>query len=94
MSDQGWIVRGEERVSVDPGDGDPLSGGGHQVHGLLQQANGVVNLVVDDGLVKVMSVGPLQHLGFLLESLERVVLREKKQALVSVSATVGIFLLS
>lgn len=62
------------RVSVDPGDGDPLRGGGHQVDGLLQQSDGVVDLVVDDGLVKVVGVGPLQHLGFLLEPLERVIL--------------------
>lgn len=63
-------------MSVDPGDGDPLGGGGHQVHGLLQQSDGVVDLVVDDGLVEVVGVGPLQHLGFLLEPLEGVVLRE------------------
>lgn len=36
-----WIVEGDERVavecmSVDPGDGNPLRSGGHQVHGLLQ----------------------------------------------------------
>jgi len=74
------IVRGDEPpigvgASVDPGDGDPLGGGGHQVYGLLQQPDGVVDLVVDDGLVKVVAVGPLQHLGFLLEPLERVILR-------------------
>lgn len=66
-----WIVEGDERVavecmSVDPGDGNPLRSGGHQVHGLLQQADGVVDLVVDDGLVKVVSVGLLQHLRLLL----------------------------
>lgn len=63
------------RVSVDPGDGDPLGGGGHQVYGLLQHAEGVVDLVVDDGLVEVVGVGVLQHLGFFLEPLEGVVLR-------------------
>ena len=80
IRDQRWIVLGDgelnavERVSVDPGDGDPLGGGGHQVHGLLQQSDGVVDLVVDDGLVEVVGVGPLQHLRFLLEPLKRVVL--------------------
>lgn len=62
------------RVSVDPGDGDPLGGGGHQVYGLLQHAEGVVDLVVDDGLVEVVGVGVLQHLGFFLEPLKGVVL--------------------
>ncbi|TNN70239.1 hypothetical protein EYF80_019453 [Liparis tanakae] len=64
-----------ELDAIDPGDGDPLGGGGHQVYGLLQQPDGVVDLVVDDGLVEVVGVGPLQHLGFLLEPLERVILR-------------------
>lgn len=87
MPDKRWIVQADERIavecmSVDPGDGDPLRSGGHQVHSLLQQSDGVVNLIVDDGLVKVVSVGPLQHLGFLLQPLERVILRgviEKKR---------------
>lgn len=61
-------------LSVDPGDGDPLSGAGHQVHGLLKQADGVVDLVVDDGLVEVVSVGPLEHLRFFLEPLKGVIL--------------------
>lgn len=50
------------RGSVDPGDGHPLGRGGHEVHGLLQQMDGVVDLVVDDGLVEVVGVGLLQHL--------------------------------
>lgn len=64
-------------MSVDPGDGDPLGSGGHQVHGLLQQADGVIDLIIDDGLIKVVSVGSLKHLRFLLESLERLVLGER-----------------
>lgn len=71
--------RAVERTSVDPGDGDPLRRGGHQVHGLLQQSDGVVDLVVDDGLVEVVGVGPLQHLRFLLEPLKRVVLRVRQR---------------
>lgn len=63
-----------ECLSVDPGDGDPLSGAGHQVHGLFQQTDGVVDLVVDYGLVEVVSVGPLEHLRFFLEPLKGVVL--------------------
>lgn len=61
-------------VSVDPGDGDPLGSGGHQVHGLFQQADGVVDLVVDDRLVEVVGVGGLEHLRLLLEPLKGVVL--------------------
>lgn len=64
------------RVSVDPGDGDPLRGGGHQVDGLLQQSDGVVDLVVDDGLVEAVGVGLLQDLRLLLQPLERLVLQE------------------
>lgn len=80
MLDQRWIVQGDyliaiECMSVDPGDRDPLRSGGHQVYGLLQQPDGVINLIVDDGLVKVVSVGQLQHLRFLLQPLERVILR-------------------
>lgn len=65
--DRRWIVQGDERIavqcmSVDPGDRDPLGSGGHQIYSLLQQSDGVINLIVDDGLVKVVSVGPLQHL--------------------------------
>lgn len=63
-------------MSVDPGDGDPLGSGGHQVHSLLQQADGVVDLIVDDGLIEVVSVGSLKHLRFLLEPLKRLVLGE------------------
>lgn len=79
MLDQRWIVQADELIavecmSVDPGDGDPLRSGGHQVYGLLQQSDGVINLIVDDGLVKVVSVGLLQHLRFLLEPLKRVIL--------------------
>jgi len=54
------------RLLVHPGDGHPLRGGAHQVDGLLQQADGVVDLVVDDGLVEVVGVGLLQGLGLLL----------------------------
>lgn len=61
-------------VSVDPGYGNPLRSVRDQVHGFLQQANGVVDFVVDNGLIKIVSVGVLQHLRFLLESLKRVVL--------------------
>lgn len=46
-------------LSVNPGDGDPLGGRGDQVYGLFQQADGVVDFVVDDGLVEVVGVGPL-----------------------------------
>lgn len=72
---QGDELNAVDRVSVNPGDRDPLRSGGHQVYSLLQQAEGVVNFIVDDGLVEVVSVGLLQHLRFLLEPLKRVILR-------------------
>lgn len=71
---QGDELNAVDRVSVNPGDRDPLRSGGHQVYSLLQQAEGVVNFIVDDGLVEVVSVGLLQHLRFLLEPLKRVIL--------------------
>lgn len=77
MLDRRRMAQVTKCLSVDPGDGDPLSRGGHQVNSLLQQADGVVDLVVNDGLVEVVSVGPLQHLRFLLEPLEWVVLSGK-----------------
>lgn len=46
--------------SVDPGHGDPLTGGAHLLHSLLQVPDGLVNLVVDNGHVKVVGVGLLQ----------------------------------
>lgn len=55
--------------SVDPGHGNPLAGGAHQIHGLLQVPDGLVNLVVDDGLVEVVGVGLLQDLRLFLEPL-------------------------
>lgn len=76
--EQRWVVEGNECLSVDPRDWDPLRSGGHQIYSLLQQADGVVYLIVDDGLVKVVSIGPLQHLRLLLQPLKRVILREKK----------------
>lgn len=60
---------------INPGHRNPLSGGTHQVHSLLQQTDGVVDLVVDDGLVEVMGVGLLEALGLLLQPLERVILK-------------------
>lgn len=60
--EQRSLCRGGDCMSVDPGDGHPLGGGGHQVHGLLQQADGVVDLIIDDGLIEVVGVGSLKHL--------------------------------
>lgn len=56
--------------SVHPGHRDPLTGGAHQVNGLLQVPDGLVNLVVDDGLVEVVCVGLLQDLRLFLQPLE------------------------
>lgn len=70
--------RGGGGGSVDPGHGDPLAGGAHQVDGLLQVPDGLIDLVVDDGLVEVVGVGLLQDLGLLLQSLERLVLEEEE----------------
>lgn len=69
---------GEEEIrwcgSVDPRDGHPLAGGADHVDGLLQVPDGLVDLIVDDGLVKVVSVRLLQDLGLLLQPLEGLVL--------------------
>lgn len=61
-------------ISVDPGHRDPLAGGAHQVHGLLQERDGFVDLVVDDGLVEAVGVGVLQDLRLLLQPLQGLVL--------------------
>lgn len=59
---------------VDPGNGHPLARRAHEVDGLLEVSDGLVDLVVDDGLVKVVCVGLLQDLRLLLQPLERLVL--------------------
>lgn len=45
--------------SEDPVDGDPLGLAAQFVHGGLQRLEGLVQVVVDDGQVKVVAVGPL-----------------------------------
>lgn len=59
---------------VHPGHRHPLRSAGHQVDGILQQPDSVVDLVIDDHLIEVMSVGVLQRLRLLLQPLERLVL--------------------
>lgn len=56
--------------SVHPGHRDPLTGGAHQVNGLLQVPDGLINLIVDDGLVEIVCVGLLQDLRLFLQPLE------------------------
>lgn len=65
--------------SVDPGHRDPLAAGGHQVHGLLQEDDGLLDLIVDERHVEVMAVRLLQDLRLLLQPLQRLVLQEKRQ---------------
>lgn len=77
-----WMSREEGTSwcrSVNPGHRNPLAGGAHQIHGLFQVPDGLVDLVVDDGLVEVVGVGLLQDLRLLLEPLERVVLEEEEE---------------
>lgn len=62
-------------TSVDPGHRDPLAGCAHQIDGLLQEPDGLVDLVVDYGLVEVVGVGFLQDLRLLLQPLQRLVLQ-------------------
>lgn len=50
------IVVGHRSLSVHPGDGDPLRGGLHFLNGRLQVADGIVNVVVDNCQIKVVSV--------------------------------------
>ncbi len=61
-------------VLVHPGHRHPLRSAGHQIDGLLQQPDRVVDLVIDDHLIEVMRVGELQRLRLLLQPLERLVL--------------------
>lgn len=61
-------------MSVDPGHRNPLAGCAHQIDGLLQVPDGLIDLVVDDGLVEVVGIGLLQDLRLLLQPLERFVL--------------------
>ncbi len=65
--------------SVDPGHRNPLAGGAHQIDGLLQVLDGLIDLVVDDGLVEVVGVGLLQDLRLLLQPLERLILQEEEE---------------
>lgn len=66
--------KGRTWRSVDPGHRNPLAGGAHQIHGLFQVPDGLVDLVVDNGLVKVVGVGLLQDLRLFLQPLQRFVL--------------------
>lgn len=68
-----WEDRRRSR-SVDPGHRNPLAGGAHQIDGLLQVPDSVIDLIVDDGLVKVVGVGLLQDLRLLLQPLQRLIL--------------------
>lgn len=52
-------VRG---VLVDPGHGHPLRCSAHQIYSLLQVPDRLIDLVVDDGLVKVVCVCLLEDL--------------------------------
>lgn len=63
-----WILRRGNDVLVDPGHRNPLSCSAHQVYSLLQVPDCLIDLVVDDGLVKVVCVGLLEDLGLLLQS--------------------------
>lgn len=56
-----------------------MAGGAHQVHGLLQVLDGLVNLIVDDGHVEVVGVGLLQDLRLFLQPLERLILEEEER---------------
>ncbi len=56
-------------VLVDPGHWNPLGCGANQVYGFLQELNSLVNLIIDDGLVKIMCICLLEDLGLLLQPL-------------------------
>lgn len=62
---------------IHPGHRDPLRGAGHQINGLLQQADGLVDLIIDNGLIKVMRVRVLESLRLFLQPLERFVLKHR-----------------
>ncbi len=56
-------------VLVDPGHWNPLGCGANQVYGFLQEPNSLVNLIIDDGLVKIVCICLLEDLGLLLQPL-------------------------
>lgn len=56
-------------VLVDPGHRNPLGGAANHVYGFLQEADGLVNFIIDDGLVKVMCICLLEDLRLLLQPL-------------------------
>lgn len=83
--DDGDGAGGGVRTSVDPWDGHPLAAVAYQLHGLLQVADGVIDLVVDDGLVEIVRVRLLQDLRLLLKTLQGLVLSEWGEAKVKAS---------
>lgn len=56
-------------VLVDPGHWNPLGRAANQVYGFLQEPNSLVNLIIDDGLVKIVCVCLLEDLGLFLQPL-------------------------
>lgn len=54
---------------VDPRHWNPLGCGANQVYGFLQEPNSLVNLIIDDGLVKIVCICLLEDLRLLLQSL-------------------------
>ena len=61
-------------LSVDPANGDPLWGDTHIVDGLLQRAYRVLDIVVDDLQVKVVTIRHLQQLTLPHQSLKTAIL--------------------
>lgn len=55
---------------VNPGDGYPLRAARQRLHGLLQNSNSLLNVVVHDGQVKVVTVRSFQKCRFFDQSLQ------------------------
>lgn len=68
------------RASVDPGYGHPLGGGVDLLEGALQDADRLVDVVVDNGQVEEVAVGCLQGVGLASELLQAsVVILERQE---------------
>ena len=79
------VTRGQ---SVDPADGDPLRQRAHVVDALLQRADRVVDVVVDDLHVEVVSIGALQRITLAHQPLQALVLLKHSVLVLQQSYTI------
>ena len=70
---RGW--RGVRLGSVDPADRHPLRRGAHLLYGLLQRAYRVLDVIVHNFEVEVVSVGLLQQFTLAGQALQAAILK-------------------